>query len=455
MILFVLGLIAAQILNIFIRFQKKGNKEYLHYGIYLSAFLFYLTVLHFEIIFPFWANNKMLVSFAEEIKRPSGILLYIFYNRFLISFLDLKTLYPSMYRIVYWFSVYLGISFVFEFIVQEVFRHNIKVQDSLYGAFSLVVFTVSIYVVYRIWRFRTRLSAFILTGTIYLTIGIFLSNFINYLMMLEKIPIGEYYLYPLFAGLGIEIYFFNKGLNYKTVLLETDLINTQRLLIEQMTEKEKILIEAQEIRNEIARDLHDHLGSTLSSISVYAEVAKIHGKKYEQGDLNTVLEKISGSSTEMVTEMNDIVWAINPRNDNMEKIIQRMESFARPLAAAKNIHFDLQYDLAVHSLQLDMDKRKNFYLVFKEAVNNAIKYSGAKQLTASIHANHNQLKLVVQDDGIGFNAEASLTDNNSLSGNGLHNMQKRANELNGRLSISSYTQRGTTVTLELPLNQII
>ncbi|MBK8608976.1 MAG: hypothetical protein IPL84_03250 [Chitinophagaceae bacterium] len=452
MIVFILGLIAAQILNIFIRFQKKGNAEYLHYGIYLSAFLFYLAVLHFEIIFPFWADNKMPVTIAEEIKRPCGILLYIFYNRFIISFLDLKAIYPSMYRIVYWFNVYLGISFVAEFAVQELFRNNIKVQDSLYGVFSLVVFAVSVYVIYRIWRFRTRLSAFILTGTVYLTIGIFLSNFMNYLMMLEKISPGEYYLYPLFLGLGIEIYFFNSGLNYKSVVLETDLVNTQRQLIEQMKEKEKILIASQGIRNEIARDLHDNLGSTLSSISVYAEVAKIHGENNEPENLNIVLEKISGSSVEMVSEMNDIVWAINPGNDNMGKIIQRMESFAKPLAAARNVHFELICDQSILSLTLAMEKRKNFFLIFKEAVNNAIKYAGASTLTATIHVQNGRLLLSVADDGIGFNpAEERAGIKLSLSGNGLRNMYDRAAELKGLLHIESQAGKGTVVALQLGL----
>jgi len=213
--------------------------------------------------------------------------------------------------------------------------------------------------------------------------------------------------------------------------------------------EEKMLKE----RLAISQDLHDNIGSTLSSIAVYSEVAKIQGEKAGQQNMHELLEKISTTSNEMVTEMNDIVWAINPRNDSMRKIIQRMESFAKPLAAARNIQFDLQYDDAVVSQPLTMDKRKNFYLIFKEAVNNAIKYSGAKLIHAKITVQGNALLLKVTDDGVGFNPELEMnSDKSSLSGNGLHNMQKRAKEMDGSLNIQSRLNEGTIIALTFPLS---
>lgn len=213
------------------------------------------------------------------------------------------------------------------------------------------------------------------------------------------------------------------------------------------------LLKRQAIRNKIAQDLHDNLGSTLSSISVYSQVAKIHGEKKQQEELDELLDKIGNTSNEMITEMNDIVWAINPRNDSMEKIIQRMESFAKPLAAARNIRFDLNYEPAAMSVHLDMDKRKNFYLIFKEAVNNAIKYSGAQSITGTVQLNGSHLLLQVVDDGLGFNPATELEGNKkSLSGNGLYNMQKRAAEVNGHLDIISSPGKGATIRLSMPIS---
>jgi signal transduction histidine kinase len=168
--------------------------------------------------------------------------------------------------------------------------------------------------------------------------------------------------------------------------------------------------------------------------------------------LNDVLEKISLASSEMVAEMNDTVWAINPGNDNMEKIIQRMESFARPLVAARNIHFSFQYDKEMDSIQLDMEKRKNFYLIFKEAVNNAIKYSGASALKVELTQSNNHFELLVKDDGVGFNVEQEMKEPSpSLSGNWLRNMQMRAKEMKGELQLNSLPGEGTEIRLNFPI----
>ena len=144
------------------------------------------------------------------------------------------------------------------------------------------------------------------------------------------------------------------------------------------------LLKRQAIRNKIAQDLHDNMGSTLSSISVYSQVAKIQHAKGNKQVLEDVLGKIASTSSEMISEMNDIVWAINPRNDSMEKILQRMDSFAKPLLAAKNIQFSFSYEPEVLSVNLEMQKRKNFYLIFKESINNALKYSGATMLNVTV-----------------------------------------------------------------------
>lgn len=104
------------------------------------------------------------------------------------------------------------------------------------------------------------------------------------------------------------------------------------------------LLKRQAIRNKIAQDLHDNVGSTLSSISVYSQVAKIYKEKNRQEDLQSTLEKISSTSGEMISEMNDIVWAINPRNDNMDTILRRMESYAKPLLNAQGIQYKFEYD---------------------------------------------------------------------------------------------------------------
>lgn len=210
------------------------------------------------------------------------------------------------------------------------------------------------------------------------------------------------------------------------------------------------LLKRQAIRNKIAQDLHDNVGSTLSSISVYSQVAKIYKEQDRMEPLQETLEKISTTSSEMISEMNDIVWAINPRNDNMATILQRMESFARPLLGSQDIKFHFSYEMSVQHQHLEMDKRKNFYLIFKEAVNNALKYSGCKNLWVEIWLHHHQLQLSVKDDGKGFDARR-VKSTATLSGNGVRNMQMRAREMKGSCRIESVPGDGTTVLLSFPI----
>ena len=212
------------------------------------------------------------------------------------------------------------------------------------------------------------------------------------------------------------------------------------------------LVKRQEIRNKIAQDLHDNMGSTLSSISVYSQVAKIYKQKDRQEELQNTLEKISNISGEMISEMNDIVWAINPRNDDMGKILQRMDSFAKPLLASQGIQFHFKYDPEVQHLHLEMTKRKNFYLIFKEAINNALKYSGAQQIWAEVSYSNQHVILNIKDQGKGFDMNAQKKEGSaSLSGNGLQNMQMRAREMNGQLDLKSQPGTGTRIVLRFPI----
>jgi ligand-binding sensor domain-containing protein/signal transduction histidine kinase len=212
------------------------------------------------------------------------------------------------------------------------------------------------------------------------------------------------------------------------------------------------LLKRQAIRNKIAQDLHDNVGSTLSSISVYSKVAQIQSDEGDKRELNEILGKISLTSTDMISEMNDIVWAINPRNDSMEKIVQRMESFAKPLLAACGIQYNSRYDEAIYAALLDMEKRKNFYLIFKEAINNIVKYSKATEVLVEIRMKNRRLELLVKDNGIGFDSSKMKQEQRqSLSGNGLRNMKMRAAEMKADLRITSNVGQGTVIQLTSPI----
>lgn len=203
------------------------------------------------------------------------------------------------------------------------------------------------------------------------------------------------------------------------------------------------LLAVEALRNRVARDLHDDMGSTLSTINILSSMAKT---KINDSAVKTseYLSKISECSERMMDTMDDIVWSIKPSNDSMQKITSRMREFASSVLEPKETDVDFTIDEAVYEVKLNMEARKDFFLIFKEAVNNAAKYSKADKVTIQVSIQDKELLLMVKDDGAGFDfAEAD--------GNGLGNMKKRADNMNGFFSIQSTKGEGTEVKLIIPV----
>jgi ligand-binding sensor domain-containing protein/two-component sensor histidine kinase len=203
------------------------------------------------------------------------------------------------------------------------------------------------------------------------------------------------------------------------------------------------ILAVERIRNRVARDLHDDMGSTLSTINILSSMAKA---KLNTDRVKTAeyINKISDNSQRMMEAMDDIVWAIKPANDSMQKIIARMREYATSILEAKDIELSFIVADAVYDIKLNMEARRDLFLIFKEAVNNIAKYSHCERTWIQLTMQSNKLQMIVKDDGVGF--EVNLAD----GGNGLGNMKKRADALNGNLSIQSKRAQGTIITLTIP-----
>jgi two-component system, NarL family, sensor histidine kinase UhpB len=193
-----------------------------------------------------------------------------------------------------------------------------------------------------------------------------------------------------------------------------------------------------DIRNRIAGDLHDDIGSTLNSISIYSEVARKKDENYDEA-----LEMIGDASRKIIEAMSDIVWTINAENDSFEKIIFRMKSLAYNLFRAKKIEFTFHADEILDEKKLSLEERRNFYLIFKEAVNNMVKYANATRAAITLTYENNRIRLRIQDNGVGFD----ISQQNA--GNGLKNMKRRADEMKAGFKIESQPGSGTQIELIL------
>lgn len=215
-----------------------------------------------------------------------------------------------------------------------------------------------------------------------------------------------------------------------------------------------VLLKQQAIRNVIAQDLHDQIGSTLSSISLYSEVAKRYAKQKDEQALEDVLDTIHLTANDMTADIGDIVWAINPQNDQLDSLIMRINKYAKPLCDAKGIQFNLEYDPGFAKVPIGSNSRKNLFFILKESINNAIKHSGCRNLSVRITLHENIAGLMIKDDGKGF--AVALTEDSTYKSaegsNGLNNIQSRAAELGAALQINSERNKGTTIKIKFKVN---
>lgn len=226
------------------------------------------------------------------------------------------------------------------------------------------------------------------------------------------------------------------------LIISVLLINRYRIM-----NRTNRLVEMERMRNTIARDLHDDIGSTLSSINIMSQLALQENARlpHGQGNAGTHLKKIAYHSARMMENMSDIVWSINPKNDLLEQVVFKMKEFAAEILEPKDIDYAFNIEDNIKTLNLDAEKRKNIFLIFKEAVNNAAKYSEGNKLTISLWMQQDTLHLSVKDNGKGFEPTTAA------HGNGLKNMEDRAHSMNGKMMQASQPGTGTTIQLEVPL----
>jgi len=203
-------------------------------------------------------------------------------------------------------------------------------------------------------------------------------------------------------------------------------------------------LEQEQLRNRLSRDLHDDIGSTLSSINILSRTAQFSLDKTESSKIKTALEKINERSQRLLTNMSDIIWNIKTNNDFLEELVSRMREYAGSILEAKNIDFNFIFPETDKVHKLSMNEKNNLYMIFKEAVNNLAKYSEATFVEISLTILNNQLIMKIQDDGKGFD------ENNLSHKGGLHNMKYRTEDMKGTISITSIKGTGTSVKLIIP-----
>ncbi len=201
------------------------------------------------------------------------------------------------------------------------------------------------------------------------------------------------------------------------------------------------------MKSKISQDLHDEVGSTLSSINVYSSIAsKSLGNNMEI--TKKALNHINQNSRQVMDNMSDIVWAINSGNPGATTLEDKLKNYGYELLTPLNINVTYSIDDDAERKLSHMEARKHILLIAKEAMNNIARYSGATEALVHVGINNKHLQVKIRDNGKGFNMK------NKRKGNGLFNIQHRTESMGGTFAITSEENGGTSLTCSIPITSI-
>jgi len=203
------------------------------------------------------------------------------------------------------------------------------------------------------------------------------------------------------------------------------------------------LLRLQTVRNNIATDLHDDIGSSLTNISILSALSSKNISQPEKAQpfLQRISEEVQASSQ----AMDDIIWSVNSRNDSLQETMARMRRYAAELFDNSETDCHLQLEESSDNRKLSMEQRRDVYLIYKEALTNIHKHAGAKNVWINVSQNQNYLLIKIRDDGTGFKIEQTTHRN------GLKNLRSRVEKWNGKINIQSEKNKGTGIEIKIPL----
>ena len=200
----------------------------------------------------------------------------------------------------------------------------------------------------------------------------------------------------------------------------------------------KHLLDIERFRAKLAADLHDNIGSSLTEISILSEVIT-QKLNHVDTDVKKSLKMISNNSRNLIDNMSDIVWLVNPKRDSLYDLILRLRDTYTELSSYTSISFRSENLKSLEKISLTMEHRQHLYLIFKEGINNCITHSECTEISLDAFVKGKRLEMILKDNGKGFNREEIG------NGNGLGNITERARSIGGHLEIDSKIGEGTTI----------
>jgi signal transduction histidine kinase len=220
-------------------------------------------------------------------------------------------------------------------------------------------------------------------------------------------------------------------------------VSAQTVIIRQKAHREAALEE----RTRIARDIHDDVGSSLTFIMMLGEQCREDIAKPRELAIHT--DKIVTYARGTVQALDEIVWAVNPRNDTLDALVGYLNQYASQFFESTNVRCRLDVPETLSSVVLPAEVRHDLFLVVKEALNNVLKHAQASEVSVAITESAGVLEIAIEDNGCGFDAATSAQ---SRPGDGLKNMRVRMAKIGGESLVASLPGQGTKLRLTVKLN---
>lgn len=197
-----------------------------------------------------------------------------------------------------------------------------------------------------------------------------------------------------------------------------------------------------DLRNRIAGDIHDEIGAGLTRITIRSELVKLN-KQATPEDYLDVLKSINRQSHELVTNLGEIVWTINPQQDKLDNMLAYFRHFIHQFMQGLPMQYTIHFPEVIPDILIHPDIKRNLFLILKESINNAVKHAQADMLVISFSLTNHRYTLTIADNGKGINA-----DEVKEFGNGIKGIKSRAKRMHAQASILSDNGGGTQIVVE-------
>ncbi|NOT37688.1 MAG: hypothetical protein HOP11_09965 [Saprospiraceae bacterium] len=198
-------------------------------------------------------------------------------------------------------------------------------------------------------------------------------------------------------------------------------------------------------RNRISTDIHDDIGSELTNIVILTRLIKSSNPQPH----SDFLHKLESTANELINKMNEVIWALNPANDNVENLSAYLHHYLNSLIEFNKLEGDFDIDeKSLKNIPLSADLRRNIFLIIKEFFNNTLKHSNATKIGIKIEAMPQSLRFILFDNGIGLIDMDSIT-----KGNGVSNIKKRVLHSNGEFKFENNSPSGLKLIFTIPIQK--